>query len=59
MNMNTLVKFLAPLALVATILPPLLFLFKALGDGPMKAIMLAATILWFTTAPFWMKGGDQ
>jgi hypothetical protein len=57
--MNTLAKFLAPLALVATILPPLLFLFKALGDGPMKAIMLAATILWFTTAPFWMKGGDQ
>lgn len=57
--MNAVAKVLAPLALVATILPAVLFLFKALGEGPMKATMLVAAIAWFVTAPFWMKGGDQ
>ena len=57
--MNAVAKILAPLALVATILPPLLFLFKTLGEGPMKAAMLVATIVWFATAPFWLKGGEQ
>jgi len=57
--MNAIAKILAPLALVATILPPLLFLFKTLGEGPMKATMLVATIVWFATAPFWLKGGEQ
>jgi hypothetical protein len=55
--MNALAKILAPLALVATILPPLLFLGNAMSEGPMKAIMLVATIAWFVFAPFWMKGG--
>ena len=57
--MNAIAKVLAPLALVATILPPLLFLFKAISEGPMKVTMLVATIVWFATAPFWMKGGDE
>ncbi len=50
-------KVLAPLALAATILPPLLFLFKAMGEGPMKLAMLCGTIVWFATAPFWLRGG--
>lgn len=57
--MNTLSKIVAPLALVATLVPPLLFAFKIMGEGTMKAILLVATILWFTTARFWMKGGSQ
>ena len=57
--MNTISKILAPLALVGTLVPPLLFAFKVMGEGPMKLIMLASTILWFTTARFWMKGGGQ
>lgn len=57
--MNAVAKILAPLALVATILPAVLFLFNALGEGPMKATMLIAAVVWFATAPFWMKGGDQ
>jgi hypothetical protein len=57
--MNSVTKILAPLALVVTILPAVLFLFKAIGEGPMKAAMLIAAIVWFATAPFWMKGGDQ
>ncbi len=57
--MNSVAKILAPLALVATILPAVLFLFKALGEGPMKATMLIAAVVWFATAPFWMKGGSE
>lgn len=57
--MKTAAKILAPLALVATIVPPVLFLCQAMGEGPMKATLLAATVVWFVTAPFWLKGGDQ
>lgn len=57
--MEALSRILAPLALVATILPPVLYLMKAMSEGPMKLIMLLATIVWFVFAPFWMKGGDH
>ena len=57
--MKTAAKILAPLALVATLLPPVLVLFKTMGEGSMKLTMLIATVVWFATAPFWMKGGDQ
>jgi hypothetical protein len=57
--MNSAAKILAPLALMATIVPPVLFAFKAMGEGPMKATMLVATVVWFVFAPFWMKGGDK
>jgi Na+/proline symporter len=52
-------KILAPLSLVATILPPLLFMWKRMDAASMKAIMLAATITWFVTAPFWLKGAED
>ncbi len=55
--MNALARVLAPLALVATILPAVLFLFHVLGEGAMKAIMGVAAIAWFVFAPRWMKGG--
>lgn len=57
--MNAVAKILAPLALLATLLPPLLYLFKAMSEGSMKLTMLVAAIVWFATAPFWMKGGSE
>ncbi len=51
-------KFAKPigwLALVGTIIPPLLFMFHKLESGPMQAIMLISCFLWFASAPFWMK----
>ena len=57
--MNTIAKILAPLALVATILPAVLNAFKAIEAGPMKLTMLIATIVWFAFAPFWLKGGGE
>ncbi len=56
--MQKIAKPLALLALVATILPPILFLAKSMAEGPMKWIMLAGSILWFATAPFWLKEND-
>jgi hypothetical protein len=43
------------LALVGTILPPVLFLLHQLEVEPMKNIMLVSTLVWFITAPMWMK----
>ncbi len=57
--MKAVARILGPLALAGTIVPPVLFLFKALGEGPMKTIMLGATVLWFVVAPFWLKGGEE
>ncbi len=57
--MNAVAKILAPLALVATLLPPLLYLFKAMSEGSMKLTMLVGAIAWFASAPFWMKGGSE
>lgn len=47
------------LALAGTIVPPVLFLCNALALEPMKAIMLISALLWFVTAPLWLKGGEQ
>jgi hypothetical protein len=43
------------LALVATIVPPLLLLAGRLELEPMKTWMLAATVAWFVATPFWME----
>ena len=52
-------KVLGLLALAGTIVPPMLFLMKSLSEEPMKMIMLVSTVVWFVTAPLWMKGGDH
>lgn len=43
------------LALAATILPALLFATDTLSHEALRSWMLAATILWFATAPVWME----
>ena len=57
--MKSLAKILSLLALAGTIVPSALCMFKALDAGPMKLIMLVATMLWFAAAPFWLKGGSE
>lgn len=42
-------------ALAGTIMPPALFLAKALPLEAVQQIMLVSTIVWFAAAPFWMK----
>lgn len=53
--MRQLAKILGLLALAGTVVPPLLFLLQAMSEGSMKVIMLLSAVLWFATAPFWMK----
>lgn len=38
-------------ALALTIVPPVLFLVGSLEETPMKAIMVAGTLLWFLAWP--------
>lgn len=57
--MNAVAKIAAPLALAATIVPPVLFASNLLGEGAMKTILLIAAITWFATASFWLKGGQR
>lgn len=57
--MNALAKPLGLLALAATLGAPLLTAFGVLGEGPMKATLLIATIVWFIAAPRWLKGGQD
>jgi hypothetical protein len=51
-------KVLGLLALAGTIVPPVLFLTKSLALEPMKLIMLIAMVVWFVTAPLWMRGDE-
>jgi hypothetical protein len=57
--MTAVARILAPLALAGTLLPPVLYLFKTMGEGPMKLTMLVAAVVWFAAAPFWLKGGEH
>jgi hypothetical protein len=43
------------LALLGTIVPPLLFMFHKIELTPMQGIMLVSCIAWFVAAPLWMK----
>jgi hypothetical protein len=55
--MENLARVLAPLALMATLVAPLMYFAGKLPEAPMKHILLAATIAWFAAAPRWLKGG--
>jgi hypothetical protein len=53
--MKQVAKILGLASLAMTLMAPLLYLFQAIGDGAMKMALLLAMVLWFATAPFWMK----
>ena len=56
--MQSFAKYLGLLALAGTIVPPALFMFKLMPLAAMQWTMLAATLVWFVTAPVWMKGSE-
>jgi hypothetical protein len=57
--MKTLWSILGPLALVLTLLPPILFMSEVMSDATVKALMLAGCGLWFVAAPGFLSGGDK
>lgn len=60
--MKTAATILSLIALALTLVPPLLFLTGGLPgddtDSYMKNLMMAGTVLWFATAPVWMRRED-
>jgi len=53
--MKILLSSLAFVGLLATVLPAILVCFGAIELGTHKTIMAIGMILWFVTAPFFMK----
>ncbi|MBN8457205.1 MAG: hypothetical protein J0M04_05120 [Verrucomicrobia bacterium] len=43
------------IALAGTIVPPVLVLTGLMAPDPMKTTMLVSCIVWFVTAPMWMR----
>jgi hypothetical protein len=57
--MRSFAKILGFVALSLTFVPPVLFATGALTEPMMKWLMVLGAILWFATAPLWMRGGAQ
>lgn len=53
--MSTIAKPIGLLSLAGTIVPPILCMFHKMAIEPMQMIMLVSCVLWFITAPMWMK----
>ncbi len=53
--MKNLAIILGAIALLGTIVPPTLFLMDGMAEGTMKLTMLIACVVWFVTAPVWMR----
>jgi uncharacterized membrane protein YGL010W len=47
------------IALLATVLPSILVCFGAIELGTHKTVMVIGMILWFVTAPFFMRRKDS
>jgi hypothetical protein len=47
------------LALGLTIGPPLATALGALAPEAVNPLMLAGTVLWFATAPLWLRGASE
>ena len=57
--MKTLLKILSALALAIVLVAPFLHLAGWLAMAPLHAWLLAATIVWFVSAPPWLWDGDR
>ncbi len=53
--MKKLAQIISALALITTIVPPLLFFADVLPLASMKAWMLISMVVWFLAAPMWMQ----
>jgi hypothetical protein len=57
--MKTIAMILGIIALGLTVVPPILFATQSLAEPTMKRLMLDGCVLWFVTAPAFMKGGAE
>ena len=59
MNTKMTAKILGFIALGLTVAPPILYATLSLPEAVMKNLMLIGCVLWFVTAPIFMKGGAE
>jgi hypothetical protein len=52
--MRSVLRLVSGVALAGTIVPPVLYFAGTLELDQVKLWMLAATVAWFGTAPFWL-----
>lgn len=52
-------RLLALFALLLTLGPAILFATGALADSTMKLAMLLGAVLWFATAPRWLRNSND
>jgi len=57
--MRTAAKWISLIALVAVALSPVLFMTGACAQSQMKSAALAATLVWFITAPLWIRRAED
>lgn len=53
--MKSLAMPIGLLALAGSIVPPVLVMLQMMQPEPMKDILLVSCIVWFVTAPMWIK----
>ena len=54
--MKTLLKILSSIGLLLTVMPSFLVFSHIISKSTHLTLMLTGTLLWFLSAPFWMKG---
>jgi hypothetical protein len=52
--MRVLLRAVSGIALVGTIVPPVLFVADVMDLDQVKAWMAVATVVWFAVTPLWM-----
>lgn len=52
--MKTVLQIISAIALLVVLVPACLYLAGSMDKPAMQAWMLAGTVLWFVSAPFWM-----
>jgi hypothetical protein len=57
--MKSILKLISFLALGFVIIPPILYLAGSLTKPPMISLMLAGTLAWFASVPWWMGRGES
>jgi hypothetical protein len=58
-NMKTMSQLAGVVALALTVGAPILFMTHTLSEAMMKTWMLVGCVLWFASAPAFLKGGSQ
>lgn len=53
--MRILLQFVSLIALLATVVPSMIYCAGGMALEMVKWIMLLATIVWFAVTPFWMN----